>query len=203
MTEDITIKRINEVRGDLSQEDFAQSIKSSQPVISKILSGDQQASINVLVEIAKKYEVSVDWLLGLSSRKSLKGFSTYDNVNPTTYADIIAFLVELIKNNSIVYDAVSQEEIQDFAFNTNREHPSKDRVYIMDHFIGDVISSINPLIKTNPESIDSVLESMVKNYDIPLLEWSYSIESYYKACINYKSPLEVLNGYIKEKNKLS
>ncbi len=110
MREDITIKRIEEVRGAMSQEEFAKSIKSSQSVISKILSGDQQASINVLTEISKNYGVSIDWLLGLSSRKSLKGYSVYDETNPLTYADIIAFFVTLMQNNSIKYGKISQEE---------------------------------------------------------------------------------------------
>lgn len=196
MSEDITIKRINEVRGTMSQEEFAKSIKSSQPVISKILSGDQQASINVLTEISKTYGVSVDWLLGLSSRKSLKGYSTYDDVNPITYADIIAFLVKLMKNNSIILEK-NQEEMDSYiVYNSRNEALSREVICIMDRFIGDVISSIYSLVKTSPESVDSVMNSMMENYDIPLLEWSNALDRYYSANIRFRSTLEVLKEYI-------
>lgn len=195
MREDITIKRIEEVRGAMSQEEFAKSIKSSQSVISKILSGDQQASINVLTEISKNYGVSIDWLLGLSSRKSLKGYSVYDETNPLTYADIIAFFVTLMQNNSIKYEKISQEEWDDYSFNSHKEYSSTDMVFILDHYIGDVISSIYSLVKTNPESIDSVLDSMVKNYDIPLVKWSQQAEAFYQAYIGCRTSLETLKEY--------
>lgn len=202
MKEDITIKRIEEVRGVMSQEEFAKSIKSSQPVISKILSGDQQASINVLTEISKNYGVSIDWLLGLSSRKSLKGYSVYDETRPLTYADIIAFFVTLMQNNSIVYEKISQEEWDDYSFNSQKEYCSKDMVFILDHYIGDVISSVYSLVKTNPESTDSILDSMVKNYDFPLVKWSNYAESFYRAYINDRSSLKTLKEYVSQTEHL-
>lgn len=202
MKEDITIKRIEEVRGTMSQEEFAKSINSSQPVISKILSGDQLASINVLTEIAKKYGVSIDWLLGLSSRKSLKGYSTYDEGNPVTYADIFAFFVTLMKSNSIVLEKITQEDIENYSFNSNKEYPSSERVFIMDHYIGDVITSLYSLVRTNPESIDSVLDSMVKNYDIPLIEWSQVAEVFYNSFIGTRSSLESLKEYVNSRDSM-
>ncbi len=149
-----------------------------------------------MIEISKTYGVSVDWLLGLSSRKSLKGYSTYDDVNPITYADIIAFLVKLMKNNSIILEK-NQEEMDSYiVYNSRNEAPSREVICIMDRFIGDVISSIYSLVKTSPESVDSVMNSMVENYDIPLLEWSNALDIYYSANIRFRSTLEVLKEYI-------
>ncbi len=66
----------------------------------------------------------------------------------------------------------------------------------MDRFIGDVISSIYSLVKTSPESVDSVMNSMVENYDIPLLEWSNALDMYYSESIRFRSTLEVLKEYM-------
>ena len=63
--ENITVKRIKEVMGEMTQTQFADSIHSSQSVISKTINGEQP-SINMQIEISKEYKVSVDWLLGLS-----------------------------------------------------------------------------------------------------------------------------------------
>ena len=175
-TENIIIKRINEVKGNLSQFEFAKEIGSSQSVISKILSGDPP-SITVLTGIANKYNVSIDWLLGLSSRKSLKDFSSYDDTNPITYSDIIAFLIDLLKNNSVSF-----------------ERGEQDCITINDHFIGDLVSSASSLLMTNPETIDVWLENTAKNYDIPLVKWTAAVNTLYNASIGHHSSLEILKN---------
>lgn len=175
----ITVKRINEVKGTMSQEQFAKEIGSSQSVVSKVLSGDPP-SISVLIGIANRFDVSIDWLLGLSSRKSLKNYSTYDDTNPVTYADITAFLVELLKNKSISFKRVESSD-------------DPDTITINDYFIGDLVFSANSLLKTNPETIDAWLENAIKNYDIPLLEWTNYEDICYKCNIEYRSSLEILN----------
>jgi transcriptional regulator with XRE-family HTH domain len=47
----------------LSQKDFAQSIGLSQTVIAEIERGGREPSRSVLVAIAQKYKISLDWLL--------------------------------------------------------------------------------------------------------------------------------------------
>ena len=48
---------------NLSQKDFARSIGVSQSLIADIERGSREPSRKVLVAIAKKYGVSLDWLL--------------------------------------------------------------------------------------------------------------------------------------------
>ena len=48
---------------NLSQKDFAQTIGVSQSVIAEIERGSREPSRSVLVAIAEKYRVSLDWLL--------------------------------------------------------------------------------------------------------------------------------------------
>lgn len=47
----------------MSQKDFAQTIGVSQSVIAEIERGSREPSRSVLVAIAEKYHVSLDWLL--------------------------------------------------------------------------------------------------------------------------------------------
>lgn len=48
---------------NLSQKDFAQTIGVSQSVIAEIERGSREPSRSVLVAIAEKYQISLDWLL--------------------------------------------------------------------------------------------------------------------------------------------
>jgi transcriptional regulator with XRE-family HTH domain len=47
----------------LSQKAFAKGLSMSQSVIADIERGSQEPSKNILVSIAQKYHVSLDWLL--------------------------------------------------------------------------------------------------------------------------------------------
>ena len=62
----ITLERIKELKGNDSQEVFAQKIHTTQSNISKMLKGMTPPSAATLTELAKTYHVSVDWLLELS-----------------------------------------------------------------------------------------------------------------------------------------
>ena len=94
---DVTIERIKELKGADSQEIFAQKINMTQSNVSKMLGG-MPPSASTLIAISKAYDVSVDWLLGLSDRKSRKNFPDLDNI---TYADALAVFDRLIENDSI------------------------------------------------------------------------------------------------------
>lgn len=187
----ITTERIREVMGGMTQTRFAESIKSSQPVISKILNGEPPSS-NVLIEISKKYKVSIDWLLGLSSEKNLAGYMKYKEKS-FTYADVISTLVRLIQYNSceFIEKKESSGEMGDFY----RDEITKDVIYLNDHFIGDVLSSVSALGKTNPETVDNWINGICENYNIPILEWTNHLEMNYMSCKPFMSSLEILKQY--------
>ena len=194
MSESIIVKRINEVKGDLSQGDFATKIESSQPVVSKILGGDPP-SMNFLLGISRAYNVSVDWLLGISSKKYLNGYSSYDDEKPLTYADVIGFLVKLMKENSISYER--SEEVEDLyrSMLPDRFSPRvkySDMLIIYDNYIGELLYAAHSLMKANPESIEAWLKKIVEDYDIPVLTWSESESTIFAVSRGLKTPLEIL-----------
>ena len=186
----ITIDRLNEVKGNLSQEEFARSINSSQSVISKILNGEP-ASINVLTAIAQNYHVSIDWLLGLSSRKSLHGYSTYDNQNPITYADVVSLFISLMEHNSIDFSREPQD--YDFYDPINQTNANRDTITINDCYLGNLIYSASSIYKINPETVPSWMDSVAENYDTTLLKWSNVETSIFNSSINFRSSLDLLN----------
>ena len=67
-TADVTLERILELKGNDTQDAFGKKIKMSQANVSKMLKGTPPSAAT-LIEIAKAYHVSVDWLLGLSEQK--------------------------------------------------------------------------------------------------------------------------------------
>lgn len=94
-----TIDRILSLRDGLSQESFAEKIHSSQSNMSRLFKKGQ-ASYSTLISIAKTFDVTLDWLLGLSDKKKPDG-----RIPPSemTYADIISVAIYL-------YDIGATEE---------------------------------------------------------------------------------------------
>ena len=98
INENITLQRIKELKGGDSQEVFAQRIHSTQSNVSKMLKGTPP-SASTLRTLAEEYQVSVDWLLGLSDKKELGNVAKTQIINGEllTYADVIVVLDALYK----------------------------------------------------------------------------------------------------------
>lgn len=61
--------RLRELRGDVSQEDFALKIGTKQTTLSNWERGFREPNFNGLALISTSCEVSADWLLGLSDER--------------------------------------------------------------------------------------------------------------------------------------
>ena len=55
---------------DLSHREFAKRAGISKGSLHNVLDGDSMLNGRSLVKIAKAFDVSVDWLLGLSDRRT-------------------------------------------------------------------------------------------------------------------------------------
>ena len=73
-------ERMKEAFGSDNQETVAQKLCTTQGNISKLLTGKQMHTMDLVYLIAKNYKVSVDWLLGLSERKQPIQLGTYGSV---------------------------------------------------------------------------------------------------------------------------
>jgi transcriptional regulator with XRE-family HTH domain len=56
-------QRIRQLRGDVTQEEFASSLGISQAQLSKYELGQSALPLGVLVKIAHKYGRTTDWIL--------------------------------------------------------------------------------------------------------------------------------------------
>lgn len=96
-TADVTLERILELKGNDTQDAFGKKIKMSQANVSKMLKGTPPSAAT-LIEIAKAYHVSVDWLLGLSEQKE---HTSNLDVSNLTYSDVMAVIDKLYENGTI------------------------------------------------------------------------------------------------------
>lgn len=94
---DVTLERILELKGNDTQDAFGKKIKMSQANVSKMLKGTPPSAAT-LIEIAKAYHVSVDWLLGLSEQKE---HTSNLDVSNLTYSDVMAVIDTLYENGTI------------------------------------------------------------------------------------------------------
>lgn len=99
--------RIKELRKILNQTQaqFAEFIGTTQGALSGYENGDRTPSYEILITIAKKCNVSVDWLCGLSDRM------VTDN-HITTYKDLFQLLTSVLgaryenEENTPIIDSV-------------------------------------------------------------------------------------------------
>jgi len=92
-------KRFKQIIGRETQTSIAEKIHSHQPNISKLLRNKLDASLTVenLILISKQYNVSVDWLLGLSDEK--KDIIKPDENMP--YEFLLCIFANLYEHNAI------------------------------------------------------------------------------------------------------
>lgn len=101
--------RIKELRTSLNmtQATFSESIGTSQNALSGYENKDRIPSYDVLISIATKYNVSLDWLCGLSDKSP-------STSTVSTYSDIISILTAIADNSTlnieIAYDAPNDYE---------------------------------------------------------------------------------------------
>ena len=91
---DIIKVRLAELFEKETQEITAGRLQTTQSNISKWLSGAQLITTDNLYRIAKTYNVSIDWLLGISDVRDINGL----NINNLTYEQVARIMDKLIIN---------------------------------------------------------------------------------------------------------
>ena len=90
MENKLIASRIKELRTnkELTQTEFAESINTVQAALSAYERGDRTPSLDILICIAQKYDVSIDWLCGLNEKPNSSN-------KLSTYSDLFALFLEL------------------------------------------------------------------------------------------------------------
>lgn len=68
---EITKARLCELFKNESQEAVGKKLNMTQGNVSKLLTGKQQPTVETIFQIAKEYNVSTDWLLGLTEETKI------------------------------------------------------------------------------------------------------------------------------------
>lgn len=82
------IKELRNIKG-LTQKEFAESINVSTVSVSSYETGVKTPSLDMVLSIAQNYNISIDWLCGLSDNMVL------DN-HITTYKDLFKLFISLL-----------------------------------------------------------------------------------------------------------
>lgn len=90
--ENVISSRIKELRTglNLTQSQFADSLNISTVSISSYETGAKTPSFDMVFNIAQKYNISIDWLCGLSEKKQ-RSFEI------ETYSDLINVLIQMVE----------------------------------------------------------------------------------------------------------
>ena len=87
--------RLREAFGTDPQDVVAKNLNMTQGSISKILSGNQQPTLETIYHVAEAYGVSVDWLLGLSEKKRVTKYA-----GETTYTSSVEAIGDIIEKGA-------------------------------------------------------------------------------------------------------
>jgi len=96
----IRIKQLRESL-NMTQKEFANTIQSTVATISAYENITKNPSLGIIINIAKIYNVSIDWLCGLSEKMRNDGTSQ-------TYADAINLFVEA--KNAVGFEIDTKQE---------------------------------------------------------------------------------------------
>ena len=168
----ITLERIKELKGNDSQEVFAQKIHTTQSNISKMLKGMTPPSAATLTELAKTYHVSVDWLLGLSDEKE-----TGPKVQ--SHKLTVAVLEVLYQKGSINvgYDN-----------NGYNSEPDPSTIYVRDQVLAYFLDNRFRYSGGSQNIYDIWMKQAMEVYDkYLLLQWTDSVNTIYEQ--NVPNPL--------------
>ena len=103
--------RLRDAFGGDSQETIGNKLSMTQGNVSKLLSGTQQPTLETIYAIAESYNVSVDWLLGLTDKKCVTKYS-----GQVTYKEAVEMAMAMkfsggtIDCNTSFYQAVVQSD---------------------------------------------------------------------------------------------
>ncbi len=94
----LSVERLNEIFGNESQIVTASRLNTSQGNVSKWKSGEAKPTIDFLLDISVVYDVSIDWLMGLSDNKR----TTDINIESLTYEQVMRVLDRLLEYNCFI-----------------------------------------------------------------------------------------------------
>lgn len=129
-------ERLAKAFGNDTQDVTARKLCMTQGNVSKLVNGEQMPTVDTLVEVSKAYNVSVDWIVGLSDCPEIDGLV----IEKLTYEQVALVIDRLIENSTVeIPDLVdvaeangiyAPEEVEEGEDPPERMQPIVDSDYI-------------------------------------------------------------------------
>ena len=117
------IRTLMNLKG-VSEKDFEDKFMPNQPTefgyfdFSHVESGEYSFGISIIKDIAKLFDSSVDYLIGITDDPAPKDSVNWDKTGPITLADWPAFLAQLPEDQAMHYQ--------------NTDYPDEEKIAIME-----------------------------------------------------------------------
>lgn len=185
-TVDVTLERILELKGNDTQDAFGKKIKMSQANVSKMLKGTPPSAAT-LIEIAKAYHVSVDWLLGLSEQKE---HTSNLDVSNLTYSDVMAVIDKLYENGTIQMG---------YDYNSYGNESDPGMLLVQDKILLFLLEGMDKLSGDNADIAGLWKDKTYKAFsNTPLLQWSEKVDTIYKQNMPKQNSNETISQLAKD-----
>lgn len=185
-TADVTLERILELKGNDTQDAFGKKIKMSQANVSKMLKGTPPSAAT-LIEIAKAYHVSVDWILGLSEQKE---YTSNLDVSNLTYSDVMAVIDKLYENGTIQMG---------YDYNSYGNESDPGMLLVQDKILLFLLEGMDKLSGDNADIAGLWKDKTYKAFsDTPLLQWSERVDTIYKQNVPEQNSNETISKLAKD-----
>lgn len=185
-TADVTLERILELKGNDTQDAFGKKIKMSQANVSKMLKGTPPSAAT-LIEIAKAYHVSVDWLLGLSEQKE---HTSNLDVSNLTYSDVMAVIDKLYENGTIQMG---------YDYNSYGNESDPGMLLVQDKILLFLLEGMDKLSGDNADIAGLWKDKTYKAFsNTPLLQWSDKVDTIYKQNMPEQNSNETISKLAKD-----
>lgn len=170
--------RIKELRTskNLTQEDIAKMVKVSKATISNYEKGKVSPPIELLIKLAKRYDVSIDWLCGLSNEEIPRLMSYGDAFFRLVEIDkVIGFSVEDVtffsnlRGTAVLFDATLTKALEEYQEMVNLRDNNTISEHLFNLWISDKVQQLdkqyrllsNQTLK-NLKKMDKDLEKSIK-----------------------------------------
>lgn len=170
--------RIKELRTskNLTQEDIAKMVKVSKATISNYEKGKVSPPIELLIKLAERYDVSIDWLCGLSNEEIPRLMSYGDAFFRLVEIDkVIGFSVEDVtffsnlRGTAVLFDATLTKSLEEYQEMVNLRDNNTISEHLFNLWISDKVQQLdkqyrllsNQTLK-NLKKMDKDLEKSIK-----------------------------------------
>lgn len=185
-TVDVTLEHILELKGNDTQDVFGKKIKMSQANVSKMLKGTPPSAAT-LIEIAKAFHVSVDWLLGLSEQKE---HTSNLDVSNLTYSDVMAVIDKLYENGTIQMG---------YDYNSYANESDLGKLLVQDKILLFLLEGMDKLSGDNADIAGLWKDKTYKAFsDTPLLQWNEEVDTIYKQNMPEQNSNETISKIAKD-----